>query len=130
MDGSLQRANFGDLGTSFILAAGDDYSTVPKVIIAAKLLYTIFIQQITLGVTTDNAATQQFEDTSGTPVPVAKSKASPGLGPIVWDFGPDGVALTEGKGFNLRNSGAGMAGSVTVLGYRKLTGVAGLTPNH
>lgn len=130
MDGSLQRANFGDFGTSFPFVAGDNFSSAVKSVIAAKAGYTLYIQQITLSVTTDNAATQTFQDTADTPVPIATSKASPGLGPIVWDFGADGMALTEGKGLSLKSSGAGMAAAVTVLAYRKLTAVAGLTPNH
>lgn len=129
MDGSLNRANFADVSTSFVLAAGDNYSVTAKAIIAAKASHTIYVQRIAMGVTTDNAATQTFEDTSGTPVPIATSKASPGLVMLEWDFGPNGVALTEGKGLEMKSSAAGLAASIAITAYRKQTAVTSLSPN-
>lgn len=87
--------------------------------------FTIFVQKITLSVTTDNAATQLFQDSAGTPVPIAMSKVSPGLGaPTVWDFGPEGVPLTEGKDLLHKMSAAGMAGYVGIQAYAKRTKAA------
>ncbi len=108
------------LGYSF-LAATDYSGSNGNLKIADKAGYTLYIVQITLSVTTDNAATQLFQDNAGTPVEVAKSKVSPGLGPIVWDFGPDGYPCTAGKGFNHKMSAAGMAGTVSITAYRRAT---------
>ena len=85
--------------------------------IAGKVGFTLWIQRIMLSVTTDNAATQQFQDSAGTPIPIAKSPASPGLGPKTWDFGEIGFPLTAEKGLQHLMSAAGMAGAVTVQAY-------------
>lgn len=86
-------------------------------------LYQIFIQKITLSVTTDNAATQSFQSSNATPVVYAKSKVSPGIGPITWDFGTEGVPITAGENFVHEMSAAGMAGSVAIQAYAKLVQV-------
>ena len=111
---------YDNVSLSYPFLAATDYSTA-SVKIPAKAGFTIYVVQITLSVTTDNAATQLWQDDAGTPVEYAKSKASPGLGPIVWDFGPDGVALTADKGLAHKMSGAGMAGSVSITAYRRRT---------
>lgn len=111
-----------DVSVSYVYLAATDFSTASAKI-AAKANFTIFIQQITVNVSTDNAATQQFQDSSTTPIIAAAIKASPGIGSIVFDFGQRGFALTEGKSFDHKMSGAGQAGSVTVTAYRKLTAV-------
>jgi len=98
-----------------ILAGADPSATI----IAAKTNYTIYVTSISLAVTTDNAATQTIQDTASTPVVIAKSKASPGLGPILWEFGEDGTPLTADKGLALAASGAGLAGRLHVEGYIK-----------
>jgi hypothetical protein len=110
-----------DVSTSYTFLAATDYSTANSKI-TGKAGFTIFIRRILLNVTTDNAATQTFQDSAGTPVIVAGSKASPGIGPITFDFGERGFALTEGKDFQHKMSAAGMAGSVTIDAYMKQTG--------
>jgi hypothetical protein len=110
-----------DVSTSYTFLAATDYSTANSKI-TGKTGFTIFIRRILLNVTTDNAATQTFQDSAGTPVIVAGSKASPGIGPITFDFGERGFALTEGKDFQHKMSAAGMAGSVTIDAYMKQTG--------
>lgn len=112
-----------DVSTSYALLATDNYSVTPKVVIAAKASHTIYITRIRVMVTTDNAATQTFQDTTAiTPILAAKTKASPAVGTMIdFFFGPNGFALTEGKGLDHVNSGAGLAGSVTVTAYQKRT---------
>jgi hypothetical protein len=105
---------------SYSFVAATDY-TAATAKIAAKVGHKICIISIALAVTTDNAATQTFQDNAATPILVAKSKASPGLGPILWEFGPDGFELTEGKSFDHLMSAAGMAGAVVVTAYYKRT---------
>lgn len=115
------RRQFKDVSTSYVIVAATDYTT-PSQKIAGKSKHTIYIQKIMLAVTTDNAATQTFQSVT-TDAKVATTKASPGLGPIEFDFGEEGYALPEGEGLEHLMSAAGMAASVTITAYQKLTGV-------
>lgn len=111
-----------DVSTSYVFETGTDWSGASvSTKIAAKTGWTLYITRILLSVTTDNAATQQWQDSAGTPIPIAKSKASPGLGPIEWNFGPNGIALTADKGLQHLMSAAGMAGAVSITAYRRKT---------
>lgn len=122
MDKQFHLTQFQDATTSYAFLNSTDYSAgTGQNKIAAKTGYTLWIQRIMLSVTTDNAATQQFQDTAGTPVPIAKSKASPGLGPIEWDFGEVGFPLTADTGLNHLMSATGMAAAVTIQAYYKRT---------
>lgn len=123
------RRMFQDISGSTVLAATDDLSVTARVLKAGKAGYTIYVQSITVNVITDNAATQTFQDDAGTPVVIAKTKASPGIGPINFDFGEEGRALTEGKDFELKNSAAGLAADISWQGYMRLTGVI-TSANH
>lgn len=118
--------DYEDCSTSYVILAATDYSTA-NARIAAKTGFTIFIRKITLSVTTDNAATQTFQDSAGTPILAATSKASPGLGPIVWDFGARGFALTEAKSLDHKMSAAGMAAAITIEAYYKRTAIESLS---
>lgn len=109
-----------DCSVGYAFLAATDYSTA-SVKIPAKTGFTIYLCSIQLSVTTDHAATQTFQDTAGTPVEFAGSKATPGRGPIFWDFGPNGVPLTADKGLSHKMSAAGMAGSVSITAYYKKT---------
>jgi hypothetical protein len=61
---------------------------------------------------------------------IAGTKASPGIGPLEFDFGPEGRALDDGEGLELANSGAGLAADITWVAYRRLTpGKAGVVPS-
>jgi hypothetical protein len=111
---------FQDVSVSYTILAGTDYTTA-NVKITGKASWTIYIQRILVAVTTDNAATQNFQDSSSTPIEIAGTKASPGIGPIEFDFGPRGFACTADKSFQHKMSGAGLAASVTVQAYMKRT---------
>jgi hypothetical protein len=91
-----------------VVSAANVSVTLPK---------TVYVQKIGIGVTTDNAAQITFQDTAG--VLIAKTKASPGLGPIVFDFGTEGVALTSTAGLDLVISGAGLGAAIAVQAYLK-----------
>jgi hypothetical protein len=115
---NVRTANQACVADVTILAGADPSATI----IAAKTNYTIYITHISLLTTTDNAATQTLKDTASTPVVVAASKASPGIGVTLWvDFGEDGTPLTADKGLALAASGAGLAGRLHVEGYYKQT---------
>lgn len=112
--------HYADVTVSYVIVAGTDYTT-PTAKIAGKAGHTIYIQKLCVSVTTDDAATQTFQDSAGTPIVAAKTKASPGLGPILFDFGPDGFALTEGKDLNHTMSAAGLAAAIVIQAYMKRT---------
>ena len=94
--------------------------------IAAKANHTVYVRAIVVNVTTDAAQTLTFRDTASTPIVIAKTRSSPGLGPVdeSVDFGPEGKKLTEGKGLDIVISGAGLAAAIKVIAHYKLTGVA------
>ena len=102
-----------------ILTGADPSATL----VAAKTNYTIYVTHISLLTTTDNAATMTIQDTAQTPVVIAKSKASPGLGvTLLVDFGEDGTPLTADKGLALLASGAGLGGRLHLEGVYKQSG--------
>lgn len=113
-------ARYEDVSVSYSIVAATDYSTA-NAKIAAKTGYTIYIQRILVNVSTTNAATQLFQDNASTPIIAAGTPATPALGPIVFDFGGDGFALTESKSLDHKMSGAGLAASITIQAYRKRT---------
>lgn len=100
-----------------IVAASDPSATL----VTGRTGYTIYVTHISLAVTTDNAATMTLQDSATTPIIIAKSKASPGIGPILWDFGDDGTPLTEAKSLALLASGAGLAGRLHIEYYFRQT---------
>lgn len=102
------------------VAANDGTPTL----VALKTSHTIYVTLISISVTTDNAATLTFQDSASTAIIIAKTKASPGVGPILFDFGELGIPLTEAKNFNMAISAAGLAGHVHAEGYFKRTAVA------
>jgi hypothetical protein len=115
--GRETRTQFQAASADVTILAGADPSAT---LFAAKTGYTIYVTHISLLTTTDNAATQTLQDTANTPVVIAKSKASPGIGvTLLVDFGEDGTALTADKGLALLASGAGLAGRLHVEGYYK-----------
>lgn len=116
------RTRYKDISGRTTLLATDDLSATARTLVALRAGYTIFIQKISVAVITDNAATQSFQDNAGTPRVIGKTKVSPGIGPIVFDYGDEGVALTEGKQFDLKNSAAGLAAEIQWTGYMKPTG--------
>lgn len=109
-----------DVSLSYTVVAATDYSTASSKITGVAG-WTIFVKKITVCVTTDNAATQLFQDSSSTPILVATTKVSPGLVSITFDFGERGFALTAGKDFQHKMSAAGIAASVTVDAYMAQT---------
>ncbi len=102
-----------------ILAASDG----TPVVALAKTGYTIYVIRIAIAITTDAAQTLIFKDSAGTPVVIAALKASPGIGPYLFDFGEMGTPLTESTRLDLAISAAGLAARVHVEGYYKRTTV-------
>lgn len=118
------RAQNRDKSTQLqVLAATDDTTIItPK-----SANHQIFVQRITVGITTYSAKTWTFQDSNGTPVPVyhisipgaAVALPSESNGMTI-DFGPKGFGLTVGTNLVLNVSAAGAAGAVTVEAYEVL----------
>jgi len=117
-----RRKLYKDVSGSTVLLATDDLSSTARSLAALAAKYSIYVQRIIVDVITDNAATLTFSDDAGTPVKIAGTKASPGIGPITFDFGIEGRKLTEGQAFILKNSAAGLAADITWLAYMRPTG--------
>lgn len=109
-----------DCSTSYSFVAATDYTTA-NAKIAAKDGFTIYVCKIAYMVNVVNAALQTFQDSASTPIIAASAPASAPLGPILFDFGENGFALTEGKSLDHKMSATGGGGSVTITAYYKRT---------
>lgn len=121
---TINLSRHKNVSTGYAFLAATDYSTAQSKI-AGKTGWTIYVVRIQLSKTTDASKVHTFQDSAGTPVPVAVG--SPGLQPMLWEYGPDGFPLTEGKDFQHKMSAAGDAGTVTVTAYMRPT--SALTAN-
>lgn len=131
-DYRFYQGHYSDKTTDVAILAATDYSTGDgTAIISAKSAnHQLFIQKITISITTYSAKTWTFNDSAGTPVPVAHisipaaAVALPSeSGDITFDFGPKGFALTLGKNLLLDMSAAGAAGIIHIEAYEKLGAV-------
>lgn len=114
------RRRYADISGNLAVAAATDDTTLAS----GKTSETIFIQRIVFVVTTDAAQSMSFEDSNVTPKQIANIPASPGVGtPWNFDYGPNGVPLTEAKDFVMNVSAPGLAGQLVWYGYRKQTAV-------
>lgn len=111
-------SRYKNVSTGYAFLAATDYSTAVSKI-TGKTGWTIYIIRIQLAKTTDASKVHTFQDSAGTPVPVAVG--SPGLQPMLWEYGPIGFPLTEGKDFQHKMDAAGDAGAVSITAYMKPT---------
>lgn len=116
----LRRLYHDISGALTVLAATGDTTLVT----VKDANHTLFIQRIIFFVTTDAAQSMSFEDSNGAAVQVAEIPASPGDN-TRWDFdfGDDGLPLTQGTNFVMNVSAAGLAGRLKWYGYQKRTAV-------
>lgn len=116
---SQNRSTFQSVSGSLTVAAADGDATL---VTSRGAGFTLFIQRIIAYITTDAAQSWAFTDSNGTPKVIARVTTSPGVD-TRWefDFGDEGVPLTEGKNFLLDVSAAGLAGHIEWLGYQKQT---------
>ena len=123
-DAGWYRNVYQDISGELTVAAATDDTTL---VTARGSIHTIFIQQIIFYVTTDAAQSMAFTDSAGTPVQVAEIPASPGDN-TRWNFeyGEEGLPLTEGTNFLMNVSAAGLAGRLKWYGYQKQTGIGHL----
>ena len=109
-----------DVSTELVMGAADGDTTL--ISIGSRTSYTIYVQRIIAYITTDAAQSWSFEDDNGTPKKIAEIPSSPG-DETRWDFdfGDEGIPLTQGKDLELNVSAAGLAGHIKVYAYRRLT---------
>lgn len=117
------RTEFQDISRSLNLLAGDIPTTVGAAFVPARVKHTIYIQRLAVHVRTVAAQALTFQDTNGTPKVLAILPASATAGDehVLMDE-PEGIPLTEGKALDITGA-AGVAATITLTGFRKLTGV-------
>jgi len=107
-----------DASTSGIVLAAAATTTA---IAALSTKFTIFVQKLTIVITTSAAQIITIKDSAGTPVVIGSIAASAALGSVYTiDFGSRGFALTEGKDLVIAQT-AGPAYSYSVDAYQKQT---------
>jgi hypothetical protein len=115
---SWYRGTHVDASVSGVVGTSDASTTA---ITALSASHTVFVQRLTVVITTSAAQIITVKDSAGTPVVIGSIAASAALGSIYTiDFGARGFALTEGKNLVLAQT-AGPAYSYTVEAYQKLT---------
>lgn len=126
-DYRFYQRQYTDVSTNLNVLTSTDDTTL---ITVKSANHRIYVQKIAINISTYAAKTWQFEDSAGTPVPVANisipaaATALPSeSGTIVYDFGPKGFPLTVGKNLVLNVSATGAAGQVHVEAYEKLDAV-------
>jgi hypothetical protein len=88
--------------------------------------HRIYLQKITLSITTHFDGTVTFDDDgAGPPIAAYTDEATAtatgqGHVPVVWDFGPNGRPLTLGANLDVNQSAAGIVGIVHIEAYQKL----------
>lgn len=85
--------------------------------------HQIWVQKITLSITTHNASTITVDDDGSGPAIAAHTDAAAGAGVpsvVTWDFGPKGRPLTVGGNLDVTQSAAGIVGVVHIEAYEKL----------
>ena len=118
-DAGWFRKTYEDISGDLAVAAATGDSTLVTV---RNTSHTVYVQRIIFYVTTDAAQSMSFEDSNSTPKQVANIPASPG-DDTRWDFdfGEEGIPLTEGKNFLMNVSAAGLAGNLKWYGYQRIT---------
>ena len=118
----LQRENTRLLADVAILTGTASYADVlaPK-----SANHQIFIQKMTLSITTHVADTYTIDDDGAGPVIATHLDVTPqaaGVPSVVtWDFGPNGYPVTKGANVDVSHSSTGVA-ILHIEAYQKLIG--------
>lgn len=96
--------------------------------------HRLYIQKITLSITTHFDATITFDDDGAGP-PIAAFTDEATVVPTVpsswtWDFGPTGRPLTLGANLDVTQSAAGIVGIVHIEAYEKLEGAVAMASTN
>lgn len=115
-----QRQQYTDVSGQTTIATTD---TGTVTLATGKTGWTIYVQRLSVTITTTAAETLTFKDSNGTPKPIVATDTNPGANTqYVWDFGPEGVSLTQAKNFVVAISGAGLAAHIEFSAYLRQTG--------
>lgn len=116
-----KRTFYQDVSGSLRVAAATDDSTL----VSARVNHTLYLQKLHVEITAGSmGVTWSFTDGAGSPVPLVPSLDASGIVHYDFDFGPEGIPLTEEEDFLLNVSATGAAGWVSWEMYQKLTAVA------
>lgn len=114
-DYNWYKRHYSDKSVDVTLAATD---TGKADVIAVKSAnHQIFVQKISVNIYTAAAQAVTFQDDASTPVKIGAVPASQAT-PIVFDYGPKGVALTAGKNLDISNT-AGPAALIHIEAYER-----------
>ena len=121
------RSTYSDVSTG--LAAGPLVANPSTLATARNSSTQIFVQKITVNVGVYAAETWTLQDSADAPVkiavatiPAAASALPSENGAYVYDFGAQGIPLTQGKNLVLSRSDANAVGSVSVEAYSRPIG--------
>ena len=98
-------------------------TALANVIAPKSSSHQIWIQKITLSITTHFATTATFDDDGSGAVVAQHTDAAAGAGVlsvVVWDFGPKGTPLTVGANLDIAIGSAGLVARVHIEAYEKL----------
>lgn len=109
-------------GNRRVLAA--DSATASLIVCPRVTTETIYLQKLHIEVTTSGAFTWSFKDSAGTPIDIVPAVSTAAIAHFDFDFGAEGVPMTQGKDLQLVISGAGAVGWLTWEAYAKRTVVA------
>jgi hypothetical protein len=101
-----------------ILVGTQNYADV---VTPRSTAYQVFVQKITLSITTHAANTLTVDDDGSGPAIAAHTDATAAAGvpsTVTWDFGPEGRPITGNLDIN--QSAAGIVGVVHIEAYEKL----------
>jgi len=100
-----------------------------NVIVPKSANHQVFLQKITLSITTHVAGDVYLVDDDGAGPPIAAhtdaAAAAGVLSTVVWDFGPRGRPVTKGANVDVSHSSTGVA-VMHLEGYQKLVGPVAL----
>src|SRR5258705_114763 len=114
-DYSQYKRIYSDKTTDINLAATD--AGLAGVTAVRNTSYQLFIQKISFNPITAAAQAVIFRDSANTPIGIGTVPASQST-PLVFDFGPKGVALTAGKNLDISNT-AGPAAKIHIEAYER-----------
>jgi hypothetical protein len=115
------QQTYGKLTYNRALVVGES-TTLDSVIAVRNANYTIYVQSIVFACSNGGAHVLTFQDDAGTPIVIAATPDTAVAGEsYIYDFGPEGFPLTQGKNLDVTISSAGIAGGLHIEAYQKLT---------
>lgn len=114
------RSHYCDVSRGLTFLAGSTPTTIGAAFIPVKNAnWQIYIQSITVNVSTVAAQAITFQDSAGTPVVVGVLASSAAQGShSVLEGGAEGIPITLGKNLEFTGS-AGVAGSIFIEAYQR-----------